>query len=116
MQDTLSVLAKRMTTFMVKKKHVDTSIQKGVPGFSRCLEHTGILSQLIREAKESKGNLMVVWLNLPNAYGSILHGLINAVLDHYHIPSHTRGMITSYFGVFKLRIQTVQFTTQWQDL
>lgn len=45
MQETLSVLAKWMTTFVVKKKHVDTSIQKGgVPGLSRCLEHTGILT------------------------------------------------------------------------
>lgn len=112
-----SVLAKRMTTYMVKNKYVDTSVQKGgIPGFSGCLEHTGILNQLIREAKGNKGNLTVVWLDLANAYGSIPHGLINMAMEHYHIPHHTRGIITSYFGGFKLRFKTAQFTTQWQDL
>lgn len=68
-----------MTTFMVKNKYVDTSIQKGgIPGLSGCLEHTGILSKLIPEPKECKGNLTVIWLDLTNAYGSIPHGLINA--------------------------------------
>ncbi len=67
-----SILAKGMTTYMVKSKYVDTSIQKGgIPGVSRCLEHAGVLNQLIREAKESKGNLTVVWLVLANASGSI---------------------------------------------
>lgn len=38
---------------MVKNKYVDTSIH-AIPGFSGCLEHTGDLNQLIREANESK--------------------------------------------------------------
>lgn len=103
--------------YMVKNKYVDTSIQKGgIPGSPGCLEHTSILSQLIREAKESKGDLTVVWLDLANAYGSIPHDLINTAMEHYHIPQHIRRMITTYFSGFKLRFQTTQFTTQWQDL
>ncbi|XP_026059304.1 uncharacterized protein LOC113043970 [Carassius auratus] len=112
-----SVLAKKMTTCMVKNKFVDTSVQKGgIPGFSGCLEHTGILNQLNSEAKGSKGNLTVVWLDLAYAYGSIPHGLINTAMEHYHIPYLTRGIITSYFGGFKLWFKTAHFTTQWQDL
>lgn len=66
---------------MVKNKYVNTLSQKGsIPGLSGCLEHTCILSQLIREAKESKGNLMVVCLDLANEYGSIPHDLINAAM------------------------------------
>ena len=102
---------------MVKNKYVDTSVQKSsIPDFSGCLEHTGVLNQLIWEAKESKGNLMVAWLDLANAYGSIPHGLINAAMEQYHIPQHIRGMITSYFVGFKLQFNTAHFTTQWQDL
>lgn len=93
------------------------SVQKGgIPGFSGCLEPTRILSQLIWEAKKSKGNLAVVWLDLANAYGSIPHGLVNAALENYHIPHHISGMITSYFGGFKLQFQAALFTTEWQDL
>ena len=108
-----SVLAQRLTRYMVKNKYVDTSIQKGgIPGSPGCLEHISTISQLIREAKESKGDLTVVWLDLANAYGSIPHNLINTAMEHYHIPQHIRGMITTYFSGFKLRFRTTQFTTQ----
>ncbi|XP_034721949.1 uncharacterized protein LOC117940937, partial [Etheostoma cragini] len=112
-----SVLAKRMTSYMTENGYINTVIQKGgIPGFSGCLEHTGVLSQMIREAKSSKGNLTVVWLDLANAYGSIPHVLIHAALDHYHIPQHIKGMITSYFRGIQLRFKTAHFTTQWQSL
>ena len=62
-----SVLAKRMTLYMTENGYINTAIQKGgIPGFSGCLEHTGVLSQMIREAKTSKGNLTVVWLDFAN--------------------------------------------------
>lgn len=112
-----SVLAKRMASYMTKKGYINTTIRKGgIPGFSGCLEHTRVLSQMIWEAKASKGNLTVVWLDLANPYRLIPHALIYAALDHYHIPQHIKGMITSYFGGVKLRFKTVHFTTQWQSL
>ena len=102
---------------MTENGYIDTAIQKGgIPGFSGCLEHTGVLSQMIREAKASKGNLTVVWLDLANAYGTIPHALIHAALDHYLIPQHIKGMIISYFGGIQLRFKTAHFTTRWQTL
>lgn len=74
----------------------------GIPGFSGCLEHTTILSQLIQEAKRNKGDLTVVWLDLANAYGTIPHNLIDKALEYYHIPKNIRQMVTSYLGSFKL--------------
>ncbi len=78
-------------------------------------EHLSVLEKP-NNAKASKGNLTVVWLDLANAYGSIPHALIHAALDHYHIPRHIKGMITSYFGRIQLRFKTAYFTTQWQSL
>ena len=55
-------------TYTLANKYIDTSIQKGgVPGVSGCMEHTVILSQLIREAKAEKKGLVVVWLDTANA-------------------------------------------------
>jgi len=63
-----AVLARRLTTYMTGNSYVDTSVQKGrIPGFSRCIEQTSITSQLIGEAKVTKGDLTVIWLNLANA-------------------------------------------------
>lgn len=102
-----------MTNYMVKNKYVDTSVQKGgIPGFSGCLEHMVVLDELIQEANESKSNLIVVWLNMANAYGSISHDLIVTAMEHYHIPHYIMGMIISYFVGFKLWLKTAVFTTQ----
>ncbi|KAL7889491.1 hypothetical protein AOLI_G00017490 [Acnodon oligacanthus] len=98
-----SVLAKRMTSYMTENGYINTILQKGgIPGFSGCLEHTGVLSQMIHEAKTSKSNLTVVWLDMANAYGSVPHALINTALNHFYIPQHIKRMITSYFGGIQL--------------
>lgn len=97
------VLAKRMSAYMTQNGYINTSIQKGdVEGFSGCLEHAGVLSQLIQKAKEKKVSLTVVWLDFANAYGSIPHNLIQVALDYYHIPHNIQGMITSYLRDIKL--------------
>ncbi|KAG1925127.1 hypothetical protein F2P79_025744 [Pimephales promelas] len=112
-----SVLAKRLTSYMTQNQYINTSIQKGgVPGFSGCLEHTSMITQLIQEAKQKKSDLTVIWLDLANAYGSVPHDLIQEGLDHYHIPMAIRDMISSYLGGIKLRFTAGQFTTNWQDL
>ena len=52
-----SVVSKRLTNYMLANRYLDTSVQKaGAPGVSGCIEHTGVLTQLIREARENKGD------------------------------------------------------------
>ena len=47
--------ADRLVTYTLANDYIDTSIQKGgVPAVSGCMEHTAILSELIREAKAEK--------------------------------------------------------------
>lgn len=55
-----SVLARRMTD-LLKNGYIDTSVQKGgIPGVPGCLEQTGAVIQLIREAGKGKGDLVVL--------------------------------------------------------
>ena len=97
---------------MTNNKYVDTSSQKGaIPGFSGCVEHTSILSKLIRETKADKGDLTVVWLDLANAYGTIPHKLIETAMDHYYIPEHIKGMVKNYFNGMRLRFSAGNITT-----
>ena len=73
--------AKRLLDFTLANRYIDTTIQKGgIPGVSGCLEHTALLSQLIHEAKSEKKNLVITWLDISNAYGSIPHKLIRKAL------------------------------------
>ncbi|CAC5357420.1 unnamed protein product [Mytilus coruscus] len=113
----LAILAKRVTTHMLENNYIDTSVQKGgVPGVSGCLEHTSVLTKIIQEAKENKGDLTVLWLDLANAYGSIPHKLVDLTLKKYHIPGKVREMLQHYFNNFIMRFTVADYTTAWQRL
>ena len=111
------VLSQRLTKFLLENEYLDTSVQKGgVPGMSGCLEHTGVVSQLIREAKSNRGDLSVLWLDLANAYGSIPHKLVETALFKYHVPEGIRNLILNYYNDFKLRVSSGVTTSDWQKL
>ena len=109
--------AKRLLTFALANNYIDTSIQKGgIPEVSGCLEHTALLSQLIREAKTGKGNLVVTWLDIANAYGSMPHSLILTALERTHVPERMRQLVGSYYSDIKIRFTTKEYTTDWQQV
>ena len=69
-------------------------VQKGgVSGISGCIEHTGVVTQLLSEAKEGKGDFAVLWLDLANTYGSIAQKLIEEALKRYPILNATRNLL-----------------------
>ena len=97
--------------------YIDTAIQKGgVPTVSGCLEHTAVLSQLIREAKSGKKNLVVTWLDIANAYGELIHELIYTALRRAHVPEHMCDLVESYYKNAQIRFTTKDFTTEWQPV
>ena len=107
----------RLVTYALANRYIDTSIQKGgVPGVSGCMEHTAILSQLIREAKAEKKGLVVVWLDIANAYGSIPHNLIQIALRRAHAPEGFCKLVESYYADMNIRFTTNEFTTEWQKV
>ena len=109
--------ADRLTQFAMANGRIDTSIQKGgVPGMAGCLEHTSVLSQLIREAKEAKGDLVVTWLDIANAYGSLPHEVILTALRSAHVPEQVCKLVESYYADVKIRFSTKDFTTDWQQV
>ena len=77
----------------------------GVPAFSSCLEHNSVITELIREAKEDKGNLAIVWLDLANAYGSVPHQLIERAMAQYHIPNKIQNIILRYLATSRFASQ-----------
>ena len=107
--------AERLLRYALANNYIDTSVQKGgVPDVSGCLEHTSVISQLIREAKANKGDLVVTWLDIANAYGSMPHSLIMTALQNTHVPERMQELVKSYYGEVKIRFSTTEFTTDWQ--
>lgn len=112
-----SIAMKQLAEFFLKNGYIDTSVQKGgVPGVPGCLEHTGMVTQLLREAKENRGDLVVLWLDLANAYGSMPHKLVQEALGRHHVPATVRDLIQDYYSDFKLRVLSGSTTSEWHRL
>ncbi|XP_063080140.1 uncharacterized protein LOC134470047 [Engraulis encrasicolus] len=111
------IVSNRLMRYLLKNSYIDTSVQKGgVPGVPGCIEHTGVVTQLIREARESRGDLAVLWLDLANAYGSIPHKLVELSLCKYHVPEKVRHLILDYYDHFSLRVSSGATTSDWHRL
>lgn len=81
-----------------------------MPGY---IEHIGVLSQLIRDARRNKGDLAVAWLDLANAYGSIPHKLVEEALVRHYIPSSSHELILDYYRKFHLRVASGLVSSDW---
>ena len=129
------LLSRRLSDFILGNGYIDTSVQKGgVAGMPECLEHTGVLTQLLREVKpgclehtgvltqllrevkENKGVLTVLWLDLAQAYGSIPHKLVKEALKRHHVPQSVCNLIADYYKNFRLRACSSTVTSEWQTL
>ncbi len=59
-----SIIAKRLTTYLLTNEFIDPSVQKGgVMGYSGYLEHTAVISQLINETKSNNNTLLFGWIS-----------------------------------------------------
>ena len=83
-----------------------------VPRISGCIEHASI----VWEAKKTKGNLNVVWVDLANAYGSLPHELLMKAMDFVYIPDEVQGLMREYYRNLQMRFSTEDFTTKWHRL
>ncbi|CAG5130209.1 unnamed protein product, partial [Candidula unifasciata] len=112
-----SVMARRLTQYLMTNKYIDTSVQKGgIPGVPGCLEHATMIWEAIQRAKHERTNLHVIWLDLANAYGAVPHRLLWRALRMFHVPTQISQMVEQYFSKFALRFSTSTFTTRWTEL
>ena len=112
-----SILARRMTSYLLVNKYVNTSCQKaGVPGFPGCMEHSATVWEQIQTANRSKEDLHVVWLDLANAFGSVPHQLITYTLEFFYVPSHIQNLVANYFNNQHVCYTTRDISTDWHQL
>ncbi|KAL0188639.1 hypothetical protein M9458_015738, partial [Cirrhinus mrigala] len=112
-----SVLARRMTNYLLENGYVDTNCQKaGVPGFPGCVEHSTMIWDQIQKAKRENTDLHVIWLDLANAYGSVPHQLVNYATEFFHMPICVKNLVAQYFSNLQMCFSLQDFTTGWQRL
>ena len=67
----------------------------------------------LREAKEDKDDLAVLWLDLANAYGSIPYKVVEDVPRRYHVPRRIGELIHDYYDNFQMSFAAGEITSDW---
>ena len=95
-----TLISKRIEDYiLVKNKLINVSFQKGcmakVPG---SWEHMSLVWDKLKTAKSNKSNIVAVWLDIANAYGSAPHHLVLFALEWYWVSQRWIKIIKSYYG------------------
>lgn len=106
-----SVIAKRLENYMLANKFI-THAQKGfkaeTPG---CLEHSFAMFEALLDAKHNQRQIVIAWLDLKNAYGSVRHNLIQFALSWFHVPLIIRQLILNYYDKICAQIRSKEWRT-----
>jgi len=103
-------MSDRLQVFMLRNNYISRDIQKGfLAGMPGCIEHTFTLLEALRDAKESHRQIVITWLDLANAYGSIRHNLIQFALNWFHVPKLIQELIFDYYE----KLCAMIFTNNW---
>ena len=90
----LSVISDRLQIFLVKNLYIPRKIQKGfLSGIAGCVEHSFMLLEAMKEAKEDQRQIVVSWIDLANAYGSVRHNLIQFAMEWFHVPKEIQKLV-----------------------
>jgi hypothetical protein len=109
-----SIIAVRLQKFMIKNKYIKTSLQKGfLFGIPGCIEHSFAFVEALRQVKSEKRAIVLSWIDLANAYGSVKHNLIQFALNWYHVPELIQGLIFDYYEKLRASITTSDWITDF---
>ena len=98
---------------MKPNSYYDLGIQKGFTNdMAGCAELTTMLSELIKNAKQTNRQITVCWTDLENAFDSLRHDLIQFALDWYHFPMAFRQFVHAYYEGIYIKIRTSKWTTE----
>ncbi len=107
-----SIISVRLERFMVKNRYIRREAQKGfLAGIPGCLEHSFGLFEALKEAKSENRQIVISWLDLANAYGSVRHNLIQFALAWYHVPKNVQRLIFNYYEKMMEMIKTKHWRT-----
>ena len=73
--------------------HTQKGFKAKTPG---CLEHSFAMFEALLDAKRNQRQIVVTWLDLCNAYGSVKHNLVQFALHWYHVPQSLCDLVLDY--------------------
>ena len=107
-----SLIRNRIFSYVLNNKFIECDIQKGFwTGLSGTIEHTELLTHIIKNAKKKQRQLVVTLFDLKNAFGEVNHNLIRKVLQYHHVPPHVIELISSLYTDYHVSVLTKEYFT-----
>ena len=95
------ILSRHLEIYLRANNVIDTSIQKGfVSGLPGVFEHIYSLSAIMEDALTNRKPLMMTFLDLKNAFGSVSHQLIFDMLEAVKVPPSFKDYVQSFYSQF----------------
>ena len=93
-----SLVEKRLSTYMTLNGYIKRWQQKAfMVEVAGCIEHSTLIFEALKEAKEEYRSICLAMLDFANAYGSIRHNLIHFAMEWYHFPPWLCKLIFCYY-------------------
>ncbi|CAB4035547.1 Hypothetical predicted protein [Paramuricea clavata] len=101
----MSVMAERLVNYSIENNLLSSS-QKSARPTEGCYEHTFILQSLVLDAKRHQKNLLLAWLDLRNAFGSVPHDVISVTLSHLGVPDSVVNLVKNVYTNATTEVRT----------
>ena len=107
-----SLIRNRIFTFVANNNYIETNIQKGFwSGLSGTVEHTELLTHIVKQAKTKQRQLVVTLFDLKNAFGEVSHKLIAKCLRYHHVPEEVIELIACQYDNYFISVLTKGYMT-----
>lgn len=100
-----AVLADRLLAWSIRNKRLSRE-QKGFMPCEEFYEHNLVLQEILNDARRGGRQVVVAWLDLSNAFGSVPHVAIYRALEDAGTPSPLRNIVESMYDGCTTRIRT----------
>ena len=105
------ILSDRISSYLLCNNLLDSSTQKAfLKGINGCIEHTFVMNELLANARNKKKTIHVTYFDLADAFGSVVHNLINHTLQRNGLPNsvckYVENLYSRLQGQVKAKVQT----------
>lgn len=106
-----AVLADRLTRWATENGRLGRE-QKGFLPYEGCYEHNYVLQGILEDARRRRRPVVVAWLDLSNAFGSIPHAAIHRSLRDARVPEALRNIVEGMYDGCTTRVRTAHGLTE----
>lgn len=106
-----ALVADRLTAWARLNNRLSAS-QKGFLPTEGCVEHNFVLQEVLTDAKKKGKEVVVAWLDLANAFGSVPHAAIHDALRRHQVPPRILSLIKNMYAGVATRVRTTDGLTE----